>query len=292
MQDIILTFDGVRVEANSTQLKTQDSDPRLTLRIISDFHDWLVETGLPAASADSYENGMKQIYKRLPKDKTIRRGTLQMVREMFQAEGYASTTINSYISAANSFLEYCGHCELQLRGVLPRGDVEHPELSRSEYLMLLSTARRLKKRREYLLIKLFATTGITISELPKLTPPAVRQGEIEVYQNRVHKIKPISSSLQAELLDYAEENGRTAGPIFISQSGATLHRRIITVSISALAEPAGLPKEKCNPTCLRKLYLTTRQEIVDTFEPMINKTYDDILDREQAFIGWNFGSKL
>lgn len=292
MRSSLCTFDSVKLGVTSVQSEARSSVVQITSKLIYEFRDWLVETGMPAATADSYANALKQICKRLPKDKAIRRGTLQELREKFQAEEYAPATINFYFCAANRLLEYCGCRELQVVGILPVVAAEQPELSRSEYLKLLTAARRLKKQREYLFIKLFATTGITISELVKLTPPAVRRGEFEVHQNRVQQVKHIPPSLQRELLDYAEKIGRIEGPIFINSKGTAPYRNDITTSISALAEPAGLPKEKCNPSCLRKLYLTTRQEIANSFEPFINKTYDDIVEKEQALIGWDLGSSF
>ncbi|MCD8100689.1 MAG: site-specific integrase [Oscillospiraceae bacterium] len=287
MRSALLTYDRTKLEANSAQSAARYASVHVTSSLIFEFHDWLIETGLSVGTADRYEASLKQIFNRLPEDQVIRCGTLQQVREKLQKEGYAPTTINLYMCAANRLLEYCGHRELQIVGDLPPDNAEQPELTRSEYLKLLDTARRLGKRREYLLVKLFATTGIAISEVSKLTVKAARQGEFEVCQNNVNQSKHILPGFQTELIDYAEESGRRAGPIFISKRGNALDRNSITILISALAEPAGLPKEKCNPICLRKLYLTTRQEIADSFEPLINKTYDDVVDKEQALIGWN-----
>ncbi|MCD8175335.1 MAG: hypothetical protein LUD41_05310 [Phascolarctobacterium sp.] len=207
------------------------------------------------------------------------------MRERLLEEEYAPTTINLYICAANRFVEYCGRRELQLVGDLPRDNLEQPELSRAEYLKLLVAARRLNRHRDYLLIKLFATTGIALSEVVKLTTLAVRQGKLDVCQNRIHKSMPIPSGLQTELLDYARAEGRVAGPIFITKNGNLLNRSSIRNSIATLAEPAGLPREKCNPSCLRKLYQTTQQEIEDSFAELVKRTFNDMIDKEQILIG-------
>ena len=47
-----------------------------------------------------------------------------------------------------------------------------PELTRTEYLRLLQTARALGRERVYLLVKLFGTTGLTVQELEKVTVEA------------------------------------------------------------------------------------------------------------------------
>ena len=64
------------------------------------------------------------------------------------------------MSAANSFLEWLGCREFQLTGRLSCGRDAQLELTRSEYLRLLSTARALRQERVYLLIKLFTSTGL------------------------------------------------------------------------------------------------------------------------------------
>ena len=44
-----------------------------------------------------------------------------------------------------------------------------PELTRTEYLRLLQTARALNRERVYLLVKLFGTTGLTVQLLLQQT---------------------------------------------------------------------------------------------------------------------------
>ncbi|MCD8007767.1 MAG: hypothetical protein LUF68_02325, partial [Clostridiales bacterium] len=266
---------------NNSQNSSVLSEVQLKSDIIFKFKDWLIENGFTKATAERYESALRQISIQLPSDKTIGRGTLQHLQDKLLMEGYAPTTINLYFSVANKFLEYCGLRELQFVTYLPIESVEQPELSRSEYLILLATARRLDKHRDYLMIKLFATTGIAISEVVKLSTIDVKKGKFTVFQNRVNKLVELPHSLQAELLDYARIEGRNAGPIFITKKGTLVNRSNITISIAALAEPAGLPKEKCTPICLRKLYQASIQEIEDEYDNMVKRTYDDMIDKEQ-----------
>ena len=78
------------------------------------------------------------------------------------------------LAAANGLMTYLGHRELQATAALPPpAEGERPELTRGEYLRLLSTARVLEKERLYLLVKVFGSTGLSVGELPRLTAEAL-----------------------------------------------------------------------------------------------------------------------
>ncbi len=90
--------------------------------------------------------------------------------------GIPPSTVNTSVSAANSFLEWLGCREFQLTGRLSCGRDAQLELTRSEYLRLLSTARALRQERVYLLIKLFTSTGLPVHELEQVTVEAAGEG--------------------------------------------------------------------------------------------------------------------
>ena len=81
------------------------------------------------------------LYAALPGGR-IGRGTLRQWREQLLDQGYSPSTVNTSVSAANSFLEWLGCREFQLTGRLSCGRDAQLELTRSEYLRLLSTPGR------------------------------------------------------------------------------------------------------------------------------------------------------
>ncbi len=125
-----------------------------------------------------YRRKMKRFYEDLPEDKTVRYGTLQNWRESLLQKGYTPGSVNAFLSAANSYLDYIGHREYQLAGYMKEDKPPMPELSRAEYLHLLQTAKVLNKEKVYLLIKLFASTGLYAQELPEATVEAVQDFDI------------------------------------------------------------------------------------------------------------------
>ena len=93
---------------------------------------------------------------------------------------YTRSAVNVHLAAANNYFKWCGRYDL-LRGHTRAGpkaseDQEPtPTLTRTEYMKLLRAARSLGKHRIYLLIKLFATTGVPIQCLNQVTAELVKQ---------------------------------------------------------------------------------------------------------------------
>ena len=92
-----------------------------------------------------YAAKLKTFYDYLPPDKQIVLNTLETWRQALLAEGYAPATVNTNISAANGLLDYLGRRDLQLTGQLETETAPQSELTRTEYLRLLSAARALEK---------------------------------------------------------------------------------------------------------------------------------------------------
>ena len=113
-----------------------------------------------------YEQERRQCYVDLQEGKGGHRDTLSRYRETWLANGYAPRTVNLRISSANSLFRYLGLKEYQLDNQLRPKNENLPEISRSEYLRLLRTARSLGRESEYLLIKLFESQRITILVVP------------------------------------------------------------------------------------------------------------------------------
>ncbi len=233
-----------------------------------------------------YGSILEQLYHDLPEDKCIRGGTLAWWVGLLQEKGYAPNTINSFAIVANGFLDHMGHREYQL-SVLPRQeDSPQPELTRNEYLKLLRTAKRLDREREYLLVKLFASCDLPVQELGKVTVEAAKAGGMTVVSSGVRSMLHLPGCLCQELLAYAERQSIGVGPIFMSNRGRTMSRASVAQSIAGLSEEAGVPGEKCNPQCLRRLYKATRAAVEASFAVLVEQTMDRQAEQEQLIAGW------
>ena len=234
-----------------------------------------------------YRRKLWKFYEDLPEDKTIRHGTLESWRERLLAEDYAPSTVNSFLSAANAFLDYIGHREYQLAGQLKEeGKPPPPELSRAEYFHLLRTAKAMGKERIYLLMKVFATVGILVQDLQELTVEAVREGRVVCGRNRKQQILTVPKCLQKELLSFAERSGIRSGPVFLTRDGRPMHRTYISGVMKPVCEAAQLADGRANPKGLRKLYLSTRAAVESNIALLVEQALERQLEQEQLTVGW------
>ena len=168
----------------------------LTEELIAQFLLEKERRGCVSDTVSGYRRHLLQLYQELPEDKEIRPGTLENWQSMLVEKGYAARTVNNWLSAANSLMEFCGRRELQVPDLpLPADDVQ-PELTRTEYLRLLSAARVLGKERAYLLVKVFACTGMTVRHLSLLTVEAVEENRLVLPVNGLRRIVHIPAPLR------------------------------------------------------------------------------------------------
>lgn len=233
-----------------------------------------------------YQRKLQRFYQDLPEDKTVRADTMKNWQEKLLQDGYTPGSVNAFLSAANSYLDYIGHREYQLAGQLKEEKAPQPELSRGEYLHLLRTARELGKEKAYLLIKVFASTGLFAQELPEVTVEAIREGKIICNQNKYKQTVTVPACLQKELLDYAQKNGILSGSIFQTRDGRTMHRTYVPAAIRNICEEAKVPREKGTPKSLRKLYLSTKAGIESDISLLVEQAMERMAEQEQFTIGW------
>ena len=195
---------------------------------------------------------------------------------------YGDFSLYGRLAAANGLMTYLGHRELQATAALPPpAEVERPELTRGEYLRLLSTARVLEKERLYLLVKVFGSTGLSVGELPRLTAEAL--------DGRGPSPVRLPPPLAEELRGYAARQGITAGPVFRSRNGQPIRRTQVTGEIRSLCRDARVPEEKGNPRCLRRLWQETQDAIRVSVDQLVVQAFDQMMEAEQFSVGWDAG---
>lgn len=248
--------------------------------------DQLITKGRVKGTLDLYQRGLNKLYDDLADEKRITHGTLLNWREKLITEKYSSNTINSLISAANGYLEFVGAREYQLIDRMKLEIDPQPEISRNEYLRLLSAARLLKRDRMYFLIKIFANTGIPLQEATKVTVEAATAGKMNIRFGGSSQVIYIPKCICAELLAYAKREGVRSGPILLTRDGVPMSRTNISQSMRYLAPYAQVPVEKCNPRCLKKMYQTTVETMERNIALMVAQAQERMLEEEQLTIGW------
>lgn len=256
----------------------------LTQGLVEAYIAALTEQGKSAGTLKTYRGDMDRLWRLLPSDKSMRLGTLGEIKTRMLEDGASCRSVNRFSSCVNSFLSWCGRPELRdtphIRPA-PEDDVQ-PELTRQEYLRLLSAARQLEKERIYLIIKVFALTGMNTDDLALLTVESVWNGAIRTERKTIR----IPENLRRELLDYVRREGPAEGPVFYTKHGKPLERSYVTMEIKRLSAAARVLPDKATVRCLQRLYQTTINGIRETYEPMIERSYELMLEKEQQMTGW------
>lgn len=261
-------------------------DVMLTPESIAEYLAFYQKQGYAEETLQSYQRKLEKLYDDLPDDKIIRLGFMDQWRDQLLAEGYSASSVNGFLSASNTFLKFIGHRGLQAAEKVRPEKAPQPELTRTEYLRLLQTAKLLGKEKAYLLVKLFATTPLNVQELDKVTVEAVTEGRFLTMPSGIKTLVRLPKCLQEELLHFADREGRLTGSLFVTREGKTLNRTYICTLIRQLCQAAQVPEEKGNPRCLRKLYQSTLATIEANVALLVEQTMERQLEMEQLTVGW------
>lgn len=262
----------------------------MTPELIRDFIETLRKKNRGKNSLDSYQRILLSIYDWLPEDKTVDGTTGAKRRKwLLEEKGFSHRTVNTQMSALNSFFRYLGHREWQMdEFVRITGDVQ-PELSRTEYMRLLSAARQMGNEKTYLLIKTMGGAGVRVQEISQVTAEAVRQGSVRLGSHNGLRLRMmfIPKVLQKELMEYIEKEQIESGPVFLTRDRKPLSRTTINHYISAVSGEARVDPEKATPRCLWKMYQNVQDGIEENIHVLIRQAYEEMMEKEQMSIGWN-----
>ena len=175
-------------------------------------------------------------------------------------ENYEISSANSMIAAVNAFLRFMGWmdcCIKQFKVQKKAFCSEEKELTKSEYIRLVNTAKEKGNERLNLILQTICGTGIRVSELQFITVEAVRKGEAVVSCKNKTRTVFIVRELQKKLLHYIKTKGIASGCIFITKSGKPMSRCNIWREMKALCEQAGVSPDKVFPHNLRHLFART-----------------------------------
>ena len=242
--------------------------------------------GCKQGTLENYRRSLLNFFDWLPEGKRVSREKVYEYQEYLIGK-YTSRTVNMKMTAINGILGFLDLREYQSTVKASVDDTAiQPELSRNEYLRMLSAAKAIGDERLYLIIKLFGTTGIAVQEFDKVTVEAVRSGTIVTFPNRNRLALRIPACVQSELLEYAKEKGVKSGPIFLTREGWLLGRTSLSNMVAHIARYAKVEENKCTPRCLQKLYAETWDTIKSNVNVMLQMTYDKLLEQEQVIYGW------
>lgn len=262
---------------------------KLTLEVIEEFLESLRQKNRGKSSLDTYRRSLAGLYAWLPEDKLLEKDTgVRWRRWMLEEKGFSHVTVNTQVSIMNTFLRYIGHRDWQVEEFV-RKPAEQPELSREEYLRLLSAARKLGRERSYLLIKTMGGAGVRVQEMSQVTAEAVFSGTVELDSHNKQRLRTlyIPEPLRRELMEYMQRHHIKSGPVFLTRDGKPLSRSMIHHYVSAISQDAKVNSEKANPRCLWKMYQSIQEGIRVDIDRLVRQTYEQMVENEQVSIGWD-----
>lgn len=186
---------------------------------------------------------------------------------------YAPSTISNYITIVNKFIKYVEIMEsngeydiedlkkhrskMTVKNIKVQQKASLEEvLEPAEFKRLLRMAKKKGYMDMYLIMKIFAYTGIRVAELKYFTVEALKTNYIEV--NNKGKIRNIilRQDLRKELIEYCKKEGITGGYIFPGRTpGKMIHETTIWKRLKKIAGMCrGIKKEKVHAHSFRHLF--------------------------------------
>ena len=190
----------------------------------------------------------------------ITKETVIAYKNKLISDNYAVRSINSMLASLNGLFSFLGWGDLKVKSIKLQRQIycpEEKELTKAEYMQLVSAAKQKGNECLNLLIQTICGTGIRVSELQYITVEAVKCGEAVVSLKGKTRSVFIVRELQKKLLCYATEQKITTGAIFITRSGKPMSRTNIWREMKSLCEQAGVNPQKVFPHNLRHLFART-----------------------------------
>ncbi len=173
---------------------------------------------------------------------------------------YAIASANSMLAAVNSFLRFAGCSDCVVRTFKVQKAVfrsKELELTKTEYIRLVETARHRGNLRLSLLMQTICATGIRISELPFITVASLQTRRATVSLKGKTRTVILPLDLCRELKRYTKAAGIQNGSVFVTRGGQPMDRSNILHAMKALCREAGVEEGKVFPHNLRHLFAVT-----------------------------------
>lgn len=207
------------------------------------------------ATIQKYAHDLKALSRWLMGEPATKAALLEWKQRL--SESYAPATVNAMLTAVNGCFRFLGWKELPVKLLRLQKNLfleESRELTRQEYVRLVSTARCRGDQQLTLVIQTLCATGIRVSELRFVTVEALRRGRAEVSNKGKRRIVFLPEKLRRLLRSFAKAQKITAEAVFVTRTGQPLNRSNIWRSMKALCGAAGVAAQKVFPHNLRHLF--------------------------------------
>lgn len=232
-------------------------DRWITEEMINDYKIYLYEQEKSKGTIAKYMRDLQKLVDFVGKEKLTKLLVVEYKEHLKSSGEYKTSSINSFIVAANRFFEYLEWYDLKIRTFKIQKDTfipENRELSREEYKKLVETAIAQEKNKIALILQTICATGIRVSELSAITVATAKKGMATISNKGKERQILIPRNLQLKLIHYIKNNDIQNGCVFRTSSGKAVDRTWIWREMKKLCEQAGVDKEKVFPHNLRHLF--------------------------------------
>lgn len=188
-------------------------------------------------------------------------------------DNFKPSTVNNYIIIINKFIKYYeivekyGEFEVERlkkwdsKNTLKLVRVQNKQslvdvLEPDELKRMLKMAKKMDRMDMYMIMKIFAYTGIRVHELKYFTYENIQSSYIEVRnKGKIRKII-LRNDLKNEIQKYCEDNDIESGCIFKGKKeGQMMHSSTIYKNLKVIAGNCrGIKKDKIHPHSFRHLF--------------------------------------
>ena len=232
----------------------------ITEELLEKYREYLYEEEKSSATINKYLSDIHKLMNYAKGKEITKEHMIRYKEYLIMEKQYKSTSINSYLVAANRFFDFMGWYGLNVKTIRIQRTVfipEEKELTKEEFTMLVRTAQDMGHKKIAMIIQTICATGMRVSEIRFLTTAAVKKGQITIYNKGKERIILIQRSLQKRLLAYMRKYGIKSGQIFCTAHGNELSRSYIWREMKKLCDRAGVEKSKVFPHNLRTLFART-----------------------------------
>ena len=231
----------------------------ITHETTREFRKYLLLQEKSIATIEKYCRDVK-MFSVFAGDLQITKETTISFKQQLIERKYATRSINSMLASLNSFFEFLEWNDCKVKNIKIQKQIyceEEKELTKSEYMRLVSAAKSQHNERLNLILQTICGTGIRVSELSYITVEAVKKGEAIVSCKAKTRRVFIVKELRKRLSRYAKDRHIESGTIFVTANGKPMNRTNIWREMKSLCEEANVSPEKVFPHNLRHLFART-----------------------------------
>lgn len=224
--------------------------------LIEEFVNYLEETEKSKHTIEKYRRDVQFFYLFL-NDRNLDKKIVIKYKEHLMNR-YAPRSVNSMLTALNSFFSFIGRFELKTKMIKIQKKIfleETKHLTKEEYKKLVEASKN--DMRMQLIIETLCSTGMRVSELKYVTVENYEKGIINVYNKGKQRTVFVPKKLIKKIRIYVHTKHIKKGMIFITKSGKGIDRIAIWRKMKKICTKANVYAGKVFPHNLRHLYAKT-----------------------------------